>query len=70
MPEKVILDPYGRRLEVIFLPKDLETLRSFAWVLWAKNEPMPGEELEAVRDEVIAIIAGHWRHGDVTRFSN
>jgi len=37
-------------------------------VIWAKDEPMPMDEVEAVREEVIAVIAGTWRHGDVARF--
>jgi len=68
MAEKVILDPAFRRIEKIFYPADLERLHSFADVVWARNEPMPQEELNAVRDETVAIITGHWRHGDVAKF--
>lgn len=70
MPEKVILDPHGRRLDIIFCPEDLERLHSLADVVWARDEPMPEEEMEAVRDEVVAIITGRWRHGDVSGFPN
>lgn len=68
MPEKVILDPHGRRLSNIFYPGDLEHLHSMADIVWGKDEPMPPEVLEEVREDVVAIITGHWRHGDVARF--
>jgi len=68
MAEKVILDPAFRKLENIFTPEDLERLNSLADVVWAKDEPMPEEEINAVQDEVVAIIAGHWRHGSVAQF--
>ena len=68
MAEKVILDPAFRRIENIFTEEDLARLHSFADVVWAKNEPMPKEKLNAVRNETVAIITGHWRHGDVAKF--
>jgi phosphoglycerate dehydrogenase-like enzyme len=70
MAEKVILDPHRRRLDIIFWPEDLSRLRSLADVVWASDEPMPEEEIETVRDEVVAIITGWWRHGDPSRFPN
>jgi len=66
--EKVILDPHGRQLDKIFLPEDLERLRSSADLVWGKNEPMPMEEVDMVRDRVVAIITGHWHYGDVSKF--
>lgn len=68
MKEKVILDPYGRRLENIFYPEDLKRLHSIADVIWSNDEPMPQESVEAVREEVVAIITGRWRYGEVSRF--
>lgn len=68
MKPKVILDPSFRRLETIFTKEDLARLYEVAEVCWGKDEPMPEEEIEKVRHEVIAIIAGSWRHGDVDRF--
>ena len=68
MTEKVILDPHGRKIDSIFSGEDLARLKSFADVVWAKDEPMPEEKIDAVRDEVIAIISGWWRYGDVSRF--
>ena len=68
MKEKVILDPHGRQLDKIFLPEDLERLRSSADLVWGKNEPMPMEEVDMVRDRVVAIITGHWHYGDVSKF--
>ncbi len=68
MSDKVILDPAFRRIENIFSPEDLNRLYSIADVVWGKNEQIPEKELDAVRDDVIAIITGYWRYGDVNRF--
>jgi phosphoglycerate dehydrogenase-like enzyme len=46
----------------------LKRLYSIADVVWGKNEPIPDVELNAVRDEVVAIINGYWRYGDVAKF--
>ncbi len=42
MKPKVILDPYGRHLDLIFPKEDLERLHSFAEVIWERDEPMCG----------------------------
>ena len=68
MKKKVILDPHFRRMENIFTVEDLKRLRGTAEVIWARDEPMPEDEIENVRDEVVAIVTGQWRHGDVGRF--
>lgn len=68
MAEKVILDAHGRRLENIFYPHDLARLKSMADVVWAKDEPMPAQDIEAVREDVSVIITGRWRYGDVSQF--
>jgi len=47
----------------------LNRLHSAAEVIWGKDEPMPAAELEKVRDDIIAIICGSWRYGDVNRFA-
>ena len=66
MADKVVLDPASRRLENIFTPEDLARLHSLADVVWGKDEQIPESELDAVRDEVVAIITGYWRYGDVS----
>src|SRR5258708_9891271 len=68
MKPKIILDPSFRRIENILSAVDLNRLHNAADVVWGKDEPMPEAELEKVRDEIIAIICGTWRHGDVIRF--
>ncbi|MCC6443776.1 MAG: hydroxyacid dehydrogenase [Armatimonadetes bacterium] len=68
MAEKVIVDPLFRTMENVYSPEDLARLRSFAEVVWARNDPMPAEEVEAYREEVTAIIAGYWKYGSVDRF--
>jgi phosphoglycerate dehydrogenase-like enzyme len=47
---------------------DLARMRAVADIVWARDEPMPEAEVEAVRQEVAVIITGSWRHGDVGRF--
>lgn len=68
MREKVLLDPFGRRLTTIFSEADLARCHDAADLVWAQDEPMPAEALEEVREEITAIITGAWRHGDVARF--
>ena len=67
---KVILDPHGRRMANIFTAEDLSRLRDAAEVCWARDEPMPEHEIEKVREEVVAVITGQWRYGDIRRFPN
>jgi phosphoglycerate dehydrogenase-like enzyme len=68
MREIVILDPAFRSMANILMPHDLERLHAAAEIVWARDEPMPEAEIEAVREQVAVIIAGSWRHGDVGRF--
>lgn len=68
MREIVLLDPSFRRMENIFTEADLARLRAAADVRWARDEPAPESEVEALREEVGIIISGGWRYGDVTRF--
>ena len=68
MKEKVLLDPSGRHMANIFTGADLERLHAAADVLWARDEPAPEAEIEQHRDEIVAIIIGSWRYGDVARF--
>jgi phosphoglycerate dehydrogenase-like enzyme len=65
---KVMLDPSFRRLANIFTKEDLARLYEVADVCWAQDEPMPEREIEKVGEEVVAIITGSWRYGDVNRF--
>lgn len=68
MKDQIILDPHGRRMANIFLDEDLQRIRAVADVLWARDEPMPDDEIERLRGEVAVIITGRWRYGDVARF--
>jgi phosphoglycerate dehydrogenase-like enzyme len=68
MLHKVVLDSAFRRLENIFTSEDLKRLYSIADVVWGKNEPIPEDELNAVRETVEVVITGYWRYGDVSRF--
>lgn len=73
MPDKVILDPYGRKHNLIFAPEDLARLHSVAEVVWVRDEPMPEEEVAAHREGAVAIVTGSgWtpRYGDVSSFPN
>ncbi len=68
MKPKVLLDPSGRRLRNIFRRADLARVYAAGDIIWGKDEPMPADELDKVRDEVEVIITGAWRHGDVASF--
>ncbi|MEM7538286.1 MAG: NAD(P)-dependent oxidoreductase [Chloroflexota bacterium] len=68
MKEKILLDPAFRRMANIFSDEDLARIHAVADVIWAQDEQMPTEQLEAIREDIVAIITGNWRHGDVTRF--
>lgn len=64
MKEVVILDPHFRGLNQIFSPAMLGKMQSFAQIIWAKDEPMPEQELAKYRPETAAILSGYWRHGN------
>jgi phosphoglycerate dehydrogenase-like enzyme len=68
MAEKVLLDPAFRRIDNIFTPEDLKRIYSMTDVIWGKDEPIPQAELEMVKNDVVAVITGYWRYGDVNRF--
>src|SRR2546423_596892 len=68
MLEKVILDPHFRRMEPLFPPEQLRRLRGLGEVIWARDEPMPEQEVELHANQTVAIVTGSWRHGPVERF--
>lgn len=70
MKPTIILDPYFRKMANLFTAQDLARLNAAAEVVWGKDEQMPESEIDAVRGEVIALITGWWRQGDVARFPN
>ena len=70
MKNKVILDPHSRRMANLFTTEDIARLRDTVEVCWARDEPMPESEIEKVREEIVAVITGRWRYGDISRFPN
>jgi phosphoglycerate dehydrogenase-like enzyme len=70
MKPKILLDPAFRRMANIFSAPDLARIHAAAEVIWGKDEPCPAGLLEAVREDLVAIITGYWRHGDVARYPN
>ena len=66
--DKVLLDPYGRRMVNIFRTEDLARLHSVADVIWARDEPAPEAVIDEARKDLDLIITGGWRHGDVARY--
>jgi phosphoglycerate dehydrogenase-like enzyme len=68
MPERVLLDPSFRRMETIFSAEDLARMRAVADLSWGRDEAAPAELVDQIREEVVAIITGGWRYGDVARF--
>lgn len=68
MKPKILLDPAFRSIENILSSVDLNRLHQVSDVIWGQDAPMPGDELDKVRDDIVAVICGSWRHGDVSRF--
>ena len=64
--EKVLVDAYFRRIDEIFDPQDLARLRSMADVIWARDEVMPPEEFEKIKQDLFAIVTPRWQHGPVS----
>jgi phosphoglycerate dehydrogenase-like enzyme len=65
---KVILDPYGRRMDRLFSQDDLAHLARFGEILWQRDEPIPPEEIAKHQTDTAVIVAGHWHHGEVRDF--
>src|SRR6266545_1746441 len=57
----VIVDPHFRQMDEIFRSTDLERLYEFAQVVWARDTPMPPEELQQVLPDAAAVVTGAWR---------
>lgn len=56
---KVLLAPHMRTMVEIFSDEDIERLQSFADVLWAKDEPLPPDELNRLIGDAWAYVASH-----------
>lgn len=54
---RVVLDPCWRRLDELFSPGDLASLRGEFDVIWAQGAPMPEAELAAALEWAFAYIA-------------
>ncbi|HZP82570.1 MAG TPA: hypothetical protein VFB21_13100 [Chthonomonadaceae bacterium] len=57
MAAKVILDPNFRPMSPLFDNGELERLRSFAEVVWARDEPMPKDH--PIRQAPGTILSAH-----------
>ena len=68
MKPLLLFDPHFRSTNVIFTPEDLSRMNDAADVAWARDDPAPEAEIEAIRRDVEIIVTGSWRHGDVERF--
>ncbi|MEM7043874.1 MAG: hydroxyacid dehydrogenase [Pseudomonadota bacterium] len=53
---KVVLSPHFRRVDEIFAEGDLRRLRSFSNVVWAKDEPIPADELARHAGDMWALV--------------
>ena len=58
MAPKVLLDPAFRKMAQLFPPEHMERLRSFADVVWARDEPAPAEVIAPLEGELEAIVTG------------
>src|SRR5205814_2146010 len=68
MPEKVTVATHFRRMDETFTPEDRARLYEIADIVWGQDRPMPPEAIEAVKEEVVAVVSANWRHGDVREF--
>jgi phosphoglycerate dehydrogenase-like enzyme len=68
MKPTLLLDPHFRATSVLFSPEDLARVYAAANVLWAKDEPIRGDELEKIAPEVEVVVSAGWRHGALSRF--
>jgi phosphoglycerate dehydrogenase-like enzyme len=66
--DKLMLDPYGRRMANIFTAVDLARVHKVADVYWGRDEAMPETEVARFQDRIDLIATGYWRYGDVRRF--
>lgn len=53
---KVVLSPHFRRVDEIFCEDDLRRLKSFSNVVWAKDEPIPADELARHAGDMWALV--------------
>ncbi len=53
---KVVLSPHFRRVDEIFSEDDLQRLKSFSNVVWAKDEPIPTDELARHAGDMWALV--------------
>jgi phosphoglycerate dehydrogenase-like enzyme len=63
--KRVLLDPAGRKMREIFNDEDLESLRTWFDVVWAKDEPIPLEAFEREKNNLFAVVCCGWRFGGV-----
>lgn len=56
---KVLLAPHFRTIEEIFDPRDLARLAGFAEVVWGRDEPLGGGDLDALLPEAWAWVGTH-----------
>lgn len=70
MKPKILLDPAFRRMANIFSAQDLARMQAVAEVVWGLDQACPADQIEPVREDLVAIISGYWRHGDVNRYPN
>ena len=57
-PEQRPLFDGWERADPALLGEQMARLRSFAEPLWGRDEPAPPEEVERIREEVVAIVTG------------
>ena len=57
--DKVLLDPYGRRMANIFTSEDLTRLHRVADIVWSRDDQVPEEVVDEVREDLDLIITGY-----------
>jgi phosphoglycerate dehydrogenase-like enzyme len=61
----VVLDPHPRRVQWVLSPDEHRRLNDMAEVIWGRDEPIPIDEFDRVKQDVFAVITCGWRFGSV-----
>lgn len=65
---RTLLNPYARKIDLLFAPEDFARLEEAVDLVWAKDEQAPENAIEACRGDVEIIVTGRWSYGDVGAF--
>lgn len=65
---RTLLNPYARKIDLLFKPEDFDRLSQAVDLIWAKDDPAPDDVIASCREDVEVIVTGRWSFGDVSDF--